>query len=150
MKTIMNVLKVQNRTEKLWSRFLPTMCGYSSVALSMCWCGESRTWRTFVESVLLFSALFLWFPPLIISLRFSVHCEMFSRHLDPPSLPGSSRPASVRRSSTSWTPTCLARTPRARRAFRPTGKTSTSSRRTAWPACQIQPSATTRPSPVWD
>lgn len=73
-----------------------------------------------------------------------------SKRPDPLSLPGSLRPASVRRSSTSWTPTCLERTPQAPRASRPTGKTSMSRRRTASPAYRTPRSATTTPSLVWD
>lgn len=80
-----------------------------------------------------------------VSSVFSDH----SKRPDPPSSPGSLRPASVRRSSTSWTPTCSERTPRAPRACRPTGKTSTSRRRTAPPACQTRRSATTTPSLGW-
>lgn len=73
-----------------------------------------------------------------------------SKRPDPPSLPGSLRPASVRRSSASWTPTCLERIPRAPRASRPTGKTSMNRTRTGLPAYQTPRSATITPSLVWD
>lgn len=73
-----------------------------------------------------------------------------SKRPDRPSLLESLRPVSVRRSSTSWTPTCSGRTPRVLRASRPTGKTSTSRRRTAPPAYQTPCSATTTPSLTWD
>lgn len=73
-----------------------------------------------------------------------------SKHPDPPSLPGSLRPASVRRSSISWTLTCLEFTPRGHRASSLTGRTSTSRRRTASPAYQMPASATTTPLLVWD
>lgn len=87
---------------------------------------------------------------LISSLFVSVFLPDHSKHPDPPSLQGSLRPASARRSSASWTPTCSARTPRARWDSRPTGRTCMSRRRTAPPAYQTPRSVTTTASLVWD
>lgn len=73
-----------------------------------------------------------------------------SKRPDPPSSPGSLRPASVRRSSASWTPTCSELSPREHRVCRPTGRTSTRQRQTDPQACRTLRSPTTTPLLVWD
>lgn len=113
-------------------------------------CAACRIQRMIMGNIFLVSTIPLLLLNLIIPCGLPVYFQICSKCPDPPSSPGSSRPASVRRSSTSWTFTCLARTPRAPRAFRPTGKISTNSRRMASPASLIQPPATTTPLPVWD